>query len=507
MQLNSKGCSVSKYIMAIDQGTTGTRVILFDRRGQIICDAYQEIKQFYPRPGWVEHNPEDYWKTTRNCIRKVLFQSGAAPRSIVGIGITNQRETTIMWDKITGEPVSNAIAWQCRRTAPICKELKRKGLENRVRQITGLFIDPYFSATKIKWIIDSMKGIKEKIKKGRILAGCVDSWLIWKLTGGRVHATDYSNASRTMLFDVKKLEWNVELLELLDIPPEIMPQVKPSSNIFGYTDKNVLFGLQAPVAGVAGDAQAALFGQACFKSGMAKNTYGTGLSLMMNIGDKFILSKNGLTTALAWKDSGEIYYALEGVAFNGGAAVQWLRDGLRIIDNPSQSEAVAKSVSNTRGVYVVPAFTGLCAPHWDAYARGTIIGITRGTTREHIVRATLESIAYQTKDILDAMICDLQITLNSLAVDGGASVNDFLMQFQADILGIPVERPVISEMAALGAAFLAGLTLGFWHNKDEIRKKRVIDKVFEPKMSKEKRDKLYQGWKRAVKRSLRWVEE
>lgn len=493
--------------MAIDQGTTGTRAILFDQRGQIICDAYQEIRQFYPRPGWVEHDAQEYWQSTLNCTREVLSQSGAEPRSIVGIGITNQRETTILWDKITGEPVFHAITWQCRRTVPICKELKRKGLENRIRETTGLFIDPCFSGTKIKWIIDNVRGIKKKIKEGRILAGCVDSWLIWKLTGGRVHVTDYSNASRTMLFDVNKLEWDLELLGLLGIPPEVMPKARPSSSIFGYTDKNVLFGVQAPVAGVAGDAQAALFGQTCFEPGMTKNTYGTGLSLMMNIGDKFSLSKNGLTTALAWENNGKICYALEGLVLNGGSAVQWLRDGLGVLERSSQSGVVSESIPNTGGVYLVPAFTGLCAPYWDANARGIIVGITRGTTREHIVRAALESIAYQTKDVLDAMMCDSQTKPKSLAVDGGASANDFLMQFQADILDIPVERPVVLEVAALGVAYITGLTMNFWHGKEEIRKTRVIGRVFEPEMSKDKRDELYHGWKRAVKRSLQWVEE
>lgn len=494
------------YIMAIDQGTTGTRVILVDQEGNVVSSAYREISQIYPHPGWVEHNPLEHWETTRTCIQEALAKVKAKPSQIAGIGITNQRETTIIWDKDTGKPIYNAIVWQCRRTAPICEDLKARGLEEKVREKTGLTIDAYFSATKIKWILENVPGALDLAKKGKLLMGCVDSWLIWNLSGGKAHVTDYSNASRTMLFNVRTLDWDEELLEALGIPREILPTPKPSSGVMAFARNGDILGdEEIPISGVAGDQHAALFGQTCFKPGMAKNTYGTALALMMNIGEQFILSKNGLTTDLAWGIGGKIEYSLEGVVFIGGAAVQWLRDGLKIIENAAQTEAMAQSVPDTAGVYVVPAFTGLCAPYWDMYARGLIIGITRGTTREHIVRATLESMAYQTRDVLEAMVADSGQVLESLRVDGGAVKNNFLMQFQADILGVPVIRPVVTEMAAMGAAYLAGLGVGFWKSKEEIAGQWKVDRIFEPKMEASRREELYAGWKRAVERARRWA--
>jgi len=494
------------YIIVVDQGTTGTRVILFDKEGEIISSVYREIEQIYPQPGWVEHNPEEIYQSTIRCVEEVLSQSNVSSRQIIGIGITNQRETTIMWDKTTGRPVYNAIVWQCRRTTPICEQLKKEGLEKEVRERTGLFIDPYFSATKIKWIINNVKGVREKIAQSNIYAGNVDSWLIWKLTGGKAHVTDYSNASRTMLFNVRTLQWDELLLRGMGVPEEIMPNPKLSSGIFGYTDEKVFFGAKVPITGVAGDQQAALFGQACFKSGMVKSTYGTALGVLMNIGDKFILSQSRLITDLAWGVNNEVKYALEGLVFMGGAAVQWLRDGIKIIKKASDTEQLANQVPDTGGVYVVPAFTGLCTPYWDPYARGTIVGITRGTTREHLARAALESIAYQTRDLIEAMASDSGNKLSSLRVDGGATVNNFLMQFQADLLGIPIEKPVITEMTALGAAYLAGLGTGFWRDKEQIAKQWKVARIFEPKMSEEKREKLYHGWKKAVERSFGWAK-
>ncbi|NLJ49875.1 MAG: glycerol kinase GlpK [Candidatus Atribacteria bacterium] len=492
--------------MAIDQGTTGTKVILVDHDGMVVSSAYREIKQIYPEPGWVEHDPLEYWETTLICAKEALDKARIKPSQIAGIGITDQRETTIIWDKKTGEPVYNAIVWQCRRSASICEDLKAKGLEEKIRQKTGLTIDAYFSATKIKWIMENVPGVKERMKKGELIMGNIDSWLMWKLSGGQMHVTDYSNASRTMLFNVQELNWDQELLDIMEIPREIFPNPKPSSGIMAISDKSIFNGAEIPIAGVAGDQHAALFGQACFKPGMAKNTYGTALALMMNIGEKFILSEHGLTTDLAWGIDGKIEYSFEGVVFIGGAAIQWLRDGLGIIESAAQSEAIAQSVKDTGDVYFVPAFTGLCAPYWDMYARGTIVGITRGTTKEQIVRSALESMAYQTRDVLEAMITDSKRNLNSLRVDGGAVKNNFLMQFQADILGVPVIRPVVTEMAALGAAYLAGLGVGFWKNRDEISAMWKMDRVFEPKMDVGQREELYRGWKKAVERSLHWAE-
>ncbi|MEC9490573.1 MAG: glycerol kinase GlpK [Halanaerobiales bacterium] len=496
-----------KYILSIDQGTTGTRVILFNKKGKIHVSAYHEIEQIFPNPGWVEHNPEEYWETTLKCIEEVFKKGKISAAEVAAIGITNQRETTILWDKKTGEPVYNAIVWQCRRTAEICDDLKEKGYEEKIRQKTGLLIDAYFSGTKIKWIIENIEGVKEKIAQDRILMGTIDTWLIWKLTAEQCHVTDYSNASRTMLLNIHDLDWDDELFEMLGIPKNIMPELVPSSGVIAETDQNIFFGEQIPIAGVAGDQHAATFGQTCFKPGMAKNTYGTSLAMMMNIGKKPIMSKNGLTTDLAWMIDNKVEFALEGVIFNGGAAIQWLRDGLGIIKEAAEASELAETVSNTGDVYLVPAFTGLCAPYWDMYARGAIIGITRGTTEAHIARSALESMAYQTKDVLEAMTNDSGKEIKTLRVDGGVTKSDFLMQFQADILGVRVEKPSVTEMAALGAAYLAGLGIGFWNSKKEIAKQWKVKKAYEPKMGEEKREELYAGWKNAVKRSQNWANK
>ncbi|MEE9308226.1 MAG: glycerol kinase GlpK [Spirochaetia bacterium] len=495
-----------KVIMAIDQGTTGTRVILFDHDGNVKAAAYREIAQIYPQPGWVEHDPKEYWQTTLECTQEVLKKGRTKSAEIAAIGITNQRETTILWDKDTGQPLHNAIVWQCRRTAAMCEELKAKGLEPLVREKTGLVIDAYFSATKIRWILDNVPEAKEKLAQGKICMGNIDSWLIWHLSGGTAHVTDYSNASRTMLLNIHTLRWDDELLEALAIPKDILPELMPSSGIMARTAKEAFFGAEVPVAGVAGDQHAATFGQTCFKPGMAKNTYGTALALMMNIGETPKLSQNGLTTNLGWHIAGKTEYALEGVVFIGGAVVQWLRDGIGIIDSSQACSELAETVPDTGGVYMVPAFTGLCAPYWDMYARGLIIGITGGTGREHIARASLESMAYQTRDVLDAMIADSGEQVASLKVDGGATQSDFLMQFQADILGIPVERPSVTEMAARGAAYLAGLGVGFWKSKEEIAEQWKLDRSFEPQMSEGQRERLYAGWQNAVERSLGWAK-
>jgi len=494
------------YIMAFDQGTTGSRVALFDKNGALVSSAYREIEQIFPQPGCVEHNPDEIWQTSIQCAKEVLSQTRIDPKQIAAIGVTNQRETTILWEKKTGRPLFNAIVWQCRRTAPICEELKEKGLEGEVQERTGLVIDPYFSATKIMWIRDHVGGIKEKIARNEVCAGNVDAWLIWNLTGGKSHVTDYSNASRTMLFNIKTLRWDDFLLRKMGMPQTILPNPQPSSGLFGYTDEKVFFGVRVPIMGVAGDQQAALFGQACFKPGMAKNTYGTALVAVMNIGEQFVPSQNKLITDLLWGVSGRVNYGFEGVVFTGGAVVQWLRDGMKIIEKASETEALANQVPDTGGVYIVPAFNGLCSPYWDPYARGTIIGITRGTTREHLARAVLESIAYQTRDLLEAMISDSGNKLRSLRVDGGATANNFLLQFQADLLGIPIEKPIITEMTALGVAYLAGLGAGFWHSQDEIAQQWKIAKVFEPKMSADQSEALYAVWKKAVERSFGWAK-
>ncbi|MFV9511502.1 glycerol kinase GlpK [Tepidibacillus sp. LV47] len=493
-----------KYILSIDQGTTSSRAILFNKNGKIVAMTQREFPQYYPKPGWVEHNANEIWGSVLAVLGELFGNYNVEPKQIEGIGITNQRETTVVWDKNTGLPIYNAIVWQSRQTAAICDDLKAKGYEQMVREKTGLVIDAYFSGTKIKWILDNVEGAREKAEKGDLLFGTIDTWLIWKLTGGKAHVTDYTNASRTMLFNIHTLEWDDELLQMLDIPKSMLPEVRPSSEIYGMTVPYHFFGEEIPVAGAAGDQQAALFGQACFEAGMAKNTYGTGCFMLMNTGEKAVPSKHGLLTTIAWGVDGKVEYALEGSIFVAGAAVQWLRDGLRVVDNAPQSEELATKVDSTDGVYVVPAFTGLGAPYWDMDARGAIFGLTRGTTREHLVRATLESLAYQTRDVLSAMEADSGITLNTLRVDGGAVKNNFLMQFQSDILAVPVERPVVNETTALGAAYLAGLATGFWKDKGEIAKNWAIDKTFEPVLTEEKREELYSGWKRAVNSTMYW---
>ncbi|SCH03265.1 MULTISPECIES: glycerol kinase GlpK [unclassified Romboutsia] len=496
-----------KYIMALDQGTTSSRAILFNDKGEIVETAQKEFTQIYPKPGWVEHNPMEIWGSQSGVMREVIETAGITPDEIAAIGITNQRETTILWDKNTGKPVYNAIVWQCRRTSDICNELKCKGLENIIKDKTGLLIDAYFSATKVKWILDNVEGAREKAENGELLFGTVDTWLIWKLTHGKVHVTDYSNASRTMMYNIKELKWDEDILKELNIPKSILPDVKPSSYIYGHTDSQMLAGAQIPISGCAGDQQSALFGQTCFEEGCAKNTYGTGCFLLMNTGEKLVRSNNGLITTIAWGIDEKIQYALEGSIFMGGASIQWLRDELRMIKNAKDSEEYATKVNDTNGVYVVPAFTGLGAPYWDMYARGTILGLTRGAKKEHIIRATLESIAYQTKDVINIMEQDSNIKVKNLKVDGGASSNNFLMQFQSDILDINIDRPEITETTALGAAYLAGLAVGFYKNKDEITSKWKVKKEFNPNMKSEKREKLYKGWNKAVSRSLQWAKE
>ena len=495
-----------QYVLALDQGTTSSRAILFDRTANCVGVAQKEITQIFPRPGWVEHDPMEIWGAQSGVASEVLEKTGIAPDQLAAIGITNQRETTIVWDKASGLPVGNAIVWQCRRTAGICDELKARGLEAYVREATGLVIDAYFSATKVKWILDHVAGARARARRGELLFGTVDSWLIWKLTHGRVHVTDYSNASRTMLFNIKELCWDRRLLEELDIPECMLPQVRPSSCIYGHTDPQTFARAAVPIAGVAGDQQAALFGQGCFADGMAKNTYGTGCFMLMNTGARRVSSQHGLLTTIAWGEGGRVEYALEGSVFAAGAALQWLRDELRMIDSAAQSEAMALAVADSNGVYVVPAFVGLGAPYWDMYARGTIVGLSRGANRNHIVRATLEAIAFQTRDVLQAMEVDSGITLKALKVDGGAVGNDFLMQFQADILGVPVERPRLNETTAMGAAFLAGLAVGFWQDRAEIASRCVLGRSFAPLMDAGLREKKYRGWQRAVERSRAWEE-
>lgn len=496
-----------KYVLALDQGTTSSRAIIFDHRGKVVSMVNQEFAQIYPRPGWVEHDPMDILESQISVAKKAMRNSSIEPHQIAAIGVTNQRETTILWERKTGKPVYNAIVWQCRRTANICDDLKNHGYAQKIKEKTGLVIDAYFSATKLKWLLDNVEGAREKAKKGELLFGTVDTWLIWNLTGGKAHVTDYSNASRTMLFNINTLDWDEELLQLFDIPKSVLPEVKPSSCKYGYTSDEI-FGKKIPISGDAGDQQAALFGQVCCEPGMVKNTYGTGCFILMNTGEKPVRSQSGLLTTIAWGlEEKKVCYALEGSVFVAGAAIQWLRDGIKLIEKASDTEYLASAVPDSAGVYFVPAFVGLGAPYWDMYARGTIVGITRGTLKEHIVRATLESIAYQTKDVVDVMSSESKIELRSLRVDGGASVNNFLMQFQSDILGVPVERPKVNETTALGAAYLAGLATGYWQNHDEIKRQWQLDKRFEPRMNHEERQRLYSGWKRAVKRATRWVEE
>ena len=492
-----------QYVLALDQGTTSSRAIVFDTWGRSLGSAQKEFTQIYPQPGWVEHDPMEIWTSQVGVAREVLGSLGIRPGDVAAVGITNQRETTIVWDRATGKPVHNAIVWQCRRTAAICDELKAGGLEAYIRENTGLVVDAYFSGTKVKWILDHVKGARERARNGELLFGNVDTWLILNLTRGKVHCTDFSNASRTMLFNIKDLAWDPVILEALDIPAAMLPQVKPSSCVYAETDPRIL-GAAIPIAGDAGDQQAALFGQTCFAPGMAKNTYGTGCFMLMNTGSRRVVSSHGLLTTLAWGVDGRVEYALEGSIFVAGAAVQWLRDELKLIDSAAQSEELAASVPDTGGVYLVPAFVGLGAPYWDMYARGTIVGLTRGAGRNHIVRAALEAIAYQTRDVLTAMQEDSGITLQALKVDGGAVVNDFLMQFQADLLGVPVHRPRITETTALGAAYLAGLATGVWKDRSEIAAKWDVDRTFLPVMEPGLRESKYQGWKRAVERALAW---
>ncbi len=497
----------NKYILALDQGTTSSRAILFNHEGCIVNVAQKEIIQIYPKAGWVEHDAMEIWGTQIGVAREVMETVGVKPEQIAAIGITNQRETTVIWDKNTGKPICNAIVWQCKRTADMCRELKDRGLEDYVKANTGLVIDAYFSATKIKWILDNVEGARQRAEAGELLFGNIDTWLIWNLTRGKVHVTDYSNASRTMLFNIKDLTWDEYLLKELCIPSTLLPEVMPSSMVYGYTDANVFGGTIIPIAGVAGDQQAALFGQACYQPGMAKNTYGTGCFMLMNTGADMIESKSGLITTIAWKVDNKLEYALEGSIFMGGATIQWLRDELKLIDEAADSEYYATKVKDSNGVFVVPAFVGLGAPYWDMYARGTITGLTRGSNRYHIIRAALESIAYQTRDVLQAMQQDAGISLKELKVDGGAVENNFLMQFQSDLLGVPVKRPQITETTALGAAFLAGLAVGYWSSKQELSDIWSINRSFSPKMQESERERLYKGWKKAVSRALAWEDE
>lgn len=492
--------------MALDAGTTSNRAILFDRSGTMVSVAQKEFTQIFPKPGWVEHDASEIWSTMLGVCVEAMSKAGATAKQIAAIGITNQRETTIVWDSKTGEPVYNAIVWQCRRTSEYCDELKEKGLTEKIRSKTGLMIDAYFSATKLKWILDNVDGARDRAKAGTLLFGTVETWLIWKLSKGRIHVTDYSNASRTMLFNINTLSWDDDILDLLSIPKCMLPDVEDNSRIYGYTDES-FFGGAIPIAGAAGDQQAALFGQTCFDKGDAKNTYGTGCFLLMNTGDAPIFSRNGLVTTIAWGLDGNITYALEGSIFVAGAAIQWLRDEMRLIDTAADSEYMAKKVSDTGGCYVVPAFTGLGAPYWDQYARGAIVGLTRGVNKYHIIRATLESIAYSAHEVIDAMQADSGIALTSLKVDGGASANDFLMQTQADIANAPVKRPACIETTALGAAYLAGLSVGYWKDKDDILSNRRDETVFEPAISDEERSLRIKGWKKAVTYAKDWAKD
>ncbi len=494
---------MKKYILSLDAGTTSSRAILFNHDSEIVSVAQKEFTQIYPKAGWVEHDAMEIWATQSGVVTEAMSKIGATAEDIAAIGITNQRETTVVWDRKTGEPIYNAIVWQCRRTASFCDELKARGLEDYVRENTGLVIDAYFSGTKINWILNNVPGARERAEKGELAFGTIDTWLIWKLTDGKVHVTDYSNASRTMAFNIKTLKWDEKMLKELDIPASMLPEVRPSSAVYGTT---TLYGTEIPIAGAAGDQQAALFGQACFEPGMAKNTYGTGCFMLMNTGDKPVKSNSGLVTTIAWGLDGEVDYALEGSIFVAGAAIQWLRDEVRLVDSSPDSEFYCNKVADTNGVYMVPAFVGLGAPHWDMYARGAILGLTRGANKSHLIRATVESLAYQTKDVLDAMEKDSNIKLAALKVDGGACANDFLMQFQADILGVPVDRPSIVETTAMGAAYLAGLAVKFWDGKADVTAAWKLDRSFNPAMDADVRAKLYAGWLKAVECSKGWED-
>ena len=497
---------MAKYVMALDAGTTSNRCILFNEKGEICSMAQKEFTQYFPKPGWVEHDPGEIWSTQLAVARQAMNEIHASASDIAAIGITNQRETAIVWDKNTGKPVYNAIVWQCRRTSEYCDSLKEKGLTEMFQKKTGLVIDAYFSGTKVKWILDHVEGARERANRGELLFGTVETWLIWKLTKGAVHVTDYSNASRTMLFNINTLKWDDEILKELDIPKSMLPQAKPSSEIYGETDPS-FFGGRIPIAGAAGDQQASLFGQTCFEKGEAKNTYGTGCFLLMNTGETPVFSKNGLVTTIAWGIDGTVHYALEGSVFVAGAAIQWLRDELRLIDSASDTEYLAQKVEDSNGCYVVPAFTGLGAPYWDQYARGTIVGLTRGVNKDHIIRATLESLAYQVNDVLEAMKADSGILLSALKVDGGASANNFLMQAQADVSQAPVHRPNCVETTAMGAAYLAGLAVGYWKDKEDVKKNWTIDRIFQPQIAKETRQKMLSGWKKAVRYAHGWAKE
>ncbi|KAA8998621.1 glycerol kinase GlpK [Affinibrenneria salicis] len=495
-----------KYIVALDQGTTSSRAVILDHDANIISVSQREFTQIYPKAGWVEHDPMEIWASQSATLVEALARADIRSDEIAGIGISNQRETTIVWEKKSGRPIYNAIVWQCRRTAEICQQLKKDGLEEYVRRTTGLVIDPYFSATKVKWILDHVQGARERAQRGELLFGTIDSWLIWKMTQGRVHVTDYTNASRTMLFNIHTLEWDEKMLQVLDIPRAMLPEARPSSEIYGQTNIGGKGGTRIPVAGIAGDQQAALYGHLCVHPGMAKNTYGTGCFLLMSTGREAVRSKHGLLTTIACGPRGEVNYALEGAVFIGGASIQWLRDELKLINDAADSEYFAGKVADTNGVYVVPAFTGLGAPYWDPYARGAILGLTRGVNANHIIRATLESIAWQTRDVLDAMQADANTRLRALRVDGGAVANNFLMQFQSDILGARVERPAMREVTALGAAFLAGLATGFWSDLDEVKNKTSIEREFRPGIETVERDYRYRGWQKAVARVRSWED-
>ncbi len=488
-----------KFMMALDQGTTSSRAILFDKKGDIFHTTQQEFPQYFPQSGWVEHNPEQIWSSVLSCIASVLSEKNLSADQIAGIGITNQRETTVVWDKHTGKPIYNAIVWQSRQTADICEELRAQGLNDTFRDKTGLLIDAYFSGTKVKWILDNVEGAREKAENGDLLFGTIDTWIIWKLTKGEVHVTDYSNASRTLMFNIYDLKWDEELLDILGVPASMLPEVRSSSEVYGYTDADQFFGQAIAIAGIAGDQQAALFGQACFEQGMVKNTYGTGCFMLMNTGETAVKSEHGLLTTIAWGLDGKVTYALEGSIFVAGSAIQWLRDGLRMFRKAEESEAYAARVTSSDGVYVVPAFVGLGTPYWDSDVRGAVFGLTRGTEKEHFIRATLESLAYQTRDVLSAMEADSNIPLHTLRVDGGAVKNNFLMQFQSDILNVPVDRPVVNETTALGAAYLAGLAVGYWGSLEDISNYWNLDNKFEPVMSEQEREDLYAGWGKAVK--------
>lgn len=495
-----------KYIVALDQGTTSSRAVILDHDANMIGVSQREFTQIYPNSGWVEHDPMEIWATQSAVLVEVLAQTGISSDEVAAIGITNQRETTVVWDKTTGKPIYNAIVWQCRRTANICEQLKKAGLEEYIRENTGLVVDPYFSGTKVKWILDNVEGSRERAKRGELLFGTIDTWLIWNMTQGRSHVTDYTNASRTMLFNIRTLEWDQRMLKELDIPREMLPEVHSSSEVYGKTNIGGRGGTRIPISGIAGDQQAALFGHLCVQPGMAKNTYGTGCFLLMNTGKEVVKSQHGLLTTIACGPRGEVNYALEGAVFIGGASIQWLRDELKLFNDAMDSEYFATKVKDSNGVYVVPAFTGLGAPYWDPYARGAILGLTRGVNSNHIIRATLESIAYQTRDVLDAMQADAGTRLKALRVDGGAVSNNFLMQFQSDILGTSVERPAVREVTALGAAFLAGLAVGFWSDLDEVKSKADIERVFKPSIETTERNYRYKGWQKAVARAQDWEE-